>query len=216
MIEEAGARAPRDREKWSQAMRVEGAAKHGGAALRRAGRLAGQHKVATAIGGVFAVAIVVISLISSGSPGSSPHSDPVAPAFTLTELGDPGQRVALSQYKDKPVIVNFWASWCPPCQQETPLLARWYKAQHGRVNLVGLDENDTTANALKFARAKGVSYPLGVDPGPALVTASAYGVIALPQTFFLNAQHRIVDRIYGAVTQADLAAGVRLMDASGS
>jgi cytochrome c biogenesis protein CcmG, thiol:disulfide interchange protein DsbE len=195
---------------------LEGAAKRGAGALRLAGRVARQHKIATAVGAVFAAAIVAISLISSGSPGSSAQSDPVAPAFSVTALGHPGQHVALSQYKDKPLIVNFWASWCPPCQQETPLLARWYKAQHGHVNLVGLDENDNSASAIKFARAKGVTYPLGVDPGPSLVTASAYGVVALPQTFFLNAQHRIVDRIYGAVTQADLATGVRLMDVPGS
>jgi len=187
-----------------------------GVLLRRAGLLAKQHKVATSITAVFLAAIVVVGLLSTSSPRGSAHTDPVAPAFTLAALGAPGQHIALSQYKGKPLIVNFWASWCPPCQQETPLLARWYKAQHGTVNLVGLDENDSTASALKFAHAKGVSYPIGVDPGPALVTASAYGVVALPQTFFLNAQHRIVDRIYGAVTQADLAAGVRLMDASSS
>jgi cytochrome c biogenesis protein CcmG/thiol:disulfide interchange protein DsbE len=183
--------------------------------LRRAGVLAKRHKIATAIGAVFAAAIVVVSLLSTQSSQSSPgHPDPVAPAFTLSALGAPGQHIALSQYAGKPVIVNFWASWCEPCQQETPFLARWYKAQHGRVNLVGLDENDTTASALKFAHAKGVSYPIGVDPPPALATASAYGVVALPQTFFLNAQHRIVDRVYGAVTQADLGAGLRLMHAS--
>jgi cytochrome c biogenesis protein CcmG/thiol:disulfide interchange protein DsbE len=180
--------------------------------LRRAGSLAMRHKIATAIGAVFAAAIVVVSLLSS--QGGSGHTDPAAPAFTLAALGAPGQHIALSQYEGKPLIVNFWASWCEPCQQETPLLAHWYKAQHGKVNLVGLDENDSTASALKFAHAKGVSYPIGVDPPPALTTASAYGVVALPQTFFLNAQHRIVDRIYGAVTQADLAAGVRLMNAS--
>lgn len=182
--------------------------------LRRAGLLAKQHKIATAVGALFAAAIVVVSLLSTSSSAGSGHTDPVAPAFSLAALGVPGQHIALSQYEGKPVIVNFWASWCEPCQQETPLLARWYKAQHGKVNLVGLDENDSTASALKFARAKGVSYPVGVDPAPALATASAYGVVALPQTFFLNAQHRIVDHIYGAVTQADLAAGVRLMDAS--
>jgi cytochrome c biogenesis protein CcmG/thiol:disulfide interchange protein DsbE len=184
--------------------------------FRRAGDLVKRHKVATAIGAVGAAAIVAVSLIGSSPAGRSPHADPVAPAFTLAALGAPGQRVALSQYKGKPLIVNFWASWCEPCKQETPLLARWYKAQQGRVNLVGLDENDSTASALRFAHAKGVSYPIGVDPGPALATASAYGVVALPQTFFINAQHRVVDRIYGAVTQADLAAGVRLMDTSGS
>lgn len=184
--------------------------------FRQAGHLMKRHKVATAIGAVFAAAIVAVSLIGSGSAGRSPHTDPVAPAFTLAALGAPGERIALNQYKGKPLIVNFWASWCEPCQQETPLLARWYKAQHGRVNLVGLDENDSAASAIRFARAKGVSYPIGVDPPPALAAASAYGVVVLPQTFFLNAQHRVVDRIYGAVTQASLAAGVRLMDASGS
>jgi peroxiredoxin len=74
--------------------------------------------------------------------------------------------------------------------------------------------NDNAAKALKFARAKGVSYPIGADP--TATVASKYGVVALPQTFFLNAQHRIVDRVFGAVTRADLTAGVRLMGASGS
>jgi thiol-disulfide isomerase/thioredoxin len=178
---------------------------------RQAGRLAWQHKVVTASVAVFVLAAVVISLISSGSPGSPPRSEPVAPGFALSVLGAPGQHITLSQYQGKPLIVNFWASWCDPCQRETPLLASWYKQQHGRVILVGLDENDNTASALKFAHAKGVSYPVGVDP--ALTAANAYGVVALPQTFFLNAQHRIVDRVYGAVTQADLAKGVRLMEA---
>jgi cytochrome c biogenesis protein CcmG/thiol:disulfide interchange protein DsbE len=194
----------------------EGGALEASRFLHRAGRLAKRHPVATAVGGAFTAAIVAVSLIGSGSSSGSPHADPVAPAFTLTALGVPGQHIALSHYKGKPLIVNFWASWCEPCQQETPLLARWYKAQHGHVNLVGLDENDSTASAIKFANAKGVSYPIGVDPAPALVAASAYGVVALPQTFFLNAQHRIVDRIYGPVTEAKLAAGVRLMDTSGS
>jgi peroxiredoxin len=80
------------------------------------------------------------------------------------------------------------------------------------VIIVGLDENDTAASALQFAKVKGVSYPIGVDPQ--LAAANAYGVTGLPQTFFLNAQHRIVDHVLGAVTQADLDKGLRLMQAS--
>ena len=179
---------------------------------RRAGRLAGRHKVITAVIAVFVAAVIAVSLIGTSS-GGSPSSDLAAPGFTLTALGVPGQQISLSQYQGKPLIVNFWASWCDPCQRETPLLAGWYKQQHGRVVIVGLDENDNTANALKFARAKGVSYPVGVDPG--LAAANSYGVVALPQTFFLDARHRIVDRVYGAVTQADLDKGVRLMNATG-
>ena len=179
---------------------------------RRTAGLALRHKVITGVVVAFIAAVIAVSVATTGS--AAPPAYQAAPGFTLTALGQPGQHVSLSQYAGKPVIINFWASWCAPCQQETPLLASWYKAQHGTVNLVGLDENDSTANALKFAHAKGVSYPIGVDPQ--LAAANAYGVTGLPQTFFLNAQHRIVDHVLGAVTQADLAAGVRLMDASSS
>ena len=174
-------------------------------------RFIGRYKLVTGSAAVFIVAFVAIILSTGGgSSATGTRTDPVAPNFTVATLGDAAKKISLSDYKDKPVIVNFWASWCPPCQKETPLLAQWYKQQHGTVNLIGLDENDTTANAQKFARAKGVTYTLGFDP--LTQVAGPYGVQDLPQTFFLNAQHRIVDRIYGAVTTADLEKGLRLMD----
>lgn len=181
-------------------------------AAGKVARLAMRYKIATGIVAAFVVAIVAVTVAAGpGSSANATHSDPVAPSFSLTSLANSAQTtITLSQYKDKPVIVNFWASWCEPCQHETPLLAKWYKEQHGTVNLVGLDENDSASAAVKFARAKGVTYPIGTDP--ALAAANAYGVTGLPQTFFLNAAHRIVDRVYGAVTTADLAKGVRLMD----
>jgi cytochrome c biogenesis protein CcmG, thiol:disulfide interchange protein DsbE len=185
-----------------------------GRGMARAGRLTGglvrRHKVITALVAIFVVAAVAVSLATSGGGGSKPA--PVAPGFTLDSLTSPGQHITLSQYRGKPLIVNFWASWCEPCQQETPLLASWYTSQHGHVIVVGLDENDTAASALRFAKAKGVSYPIGVDPQ--LAAANAYGVTGLPQTFFLNAQHRVVDHVLGAVTEADLDKGLRLMQAS--
>ena len=172
-------------------------------------RQAREHKVVSGSIAVFAAAIIAVSLLTSSSSAAPPA--PVAPGFTVAALGGPGS-VSLSQYTGKPVIVNFWASWCGPCQQETPLLASWYKQEHGRIALVGLDENDTTSKALAFARAKGVTYPLGSDP---LTTVTGpYGVDALPQTFFLNAQHHIVEHVLGAMTKADLAEGVSLMDAA--
>ena len=104
--------------------------------------------------------------------------------------------------------MNFFASWCEPCKQETPLLAKFYRTEHGRVAIVGLDENDVPGSAMTFTRHEGVSYPVGFDP--AVIVASAYGVAALPQTFFLNAKHRIVDRVFGAVTPADINRGIAL------
>jgi hypothetical protein len=80
------------------------------------------------------------------------------------------------------------------------------------VALVGLDENDSTAKASKFVQAKGVSYPVGFDPN--MIAASAYSIDALPETFFLNAKHQIVDHVAGPVTAADLAQGKQLMNAA--
>lgn len=179
-------------------------------AARWAGRLIARNKLISGSIATFAVAAIVVSLLTSSAAALPPA--PAAAGFSLTALGESGQHVSLSQYKDKPVIVNFWASWCTDCQTETPLLASWYKQQHGHVDLVGLDENDTTAKALTFAHAKGISYPLGFDP--LTLAASAYGVDALPQTFFLNARHQVVERVVGVVTKADLSEGVSLMKAS--
>jgi cytochrome c biogenesis protein CcmG/thiol:disulfide interchange protein DsbE len=182
-------------------------------AARTVGRLVGRYKLAVAITAAFIVAIAAISVTASrGSSASTSHQDAAAPNFTVAVLGDSAMKISLSQYAGKPVIVNFWASWCEPCMKETPLLAKWYKEQHGTVNLLGLDENDTTANALKFVKAKGVTYPIGFDPQTNV--ANAYGVegAGIPQTFFLNAQHRIVDHVFGGVTTADLAKGMSLMN----
>ena len=179
-------------------------------AARRTAGLARRHKVITGVVAAFVAAVVGVSLATNGT--AAPPTYRAAPNFTLAALGQPGQRVSLSQYAGKPVIINFWASWCEPCQQETPLLASWYKQQHGHVVLLGLDENDIAADALKFATAKGVSYPIGFDPN--VTVAPSYGVDGLPQTFFLNAEHRIVDHVLGAVTRAELAKGLRLMNAA--
>jgi hypothetical protein len=73
---------------------------------------------------------------------------------------------------------------------------------------VGLDENDAAGSATSFTRKEGVGYPVGFDPE--VIAASAYGVAGLPQTFFLNAEHRIVDRVFGAVTLADINRGIAL------
>jgi thiol-disulfide isomerase/thioredoxin len=179
--------------------------------IGRAGRLAARHKLAAAIAGLcVAVSLGAVVWASLSSP--APAADPAAHAFSLPVLGQSGKRISLSDYAGRPLIVNFFASWCTPCQQETPLLARFYRAEHGRVALVGLDENDVAGSALSFTRGHGVTYPVGWDPQ--VIAASAYGVDALPQTFFLDASHHIVDRVFGALTPADLSKGIALATAN--
>ena len=137
---------------------------------------------------------------------------PVAKTFTLGLLGHAGQHVSLAAYAGRPLIINFFASWCPPCKRETPLLARFYAEHHGRDLIIGIDANDEAGPAGKFVQSAGVTYPIGFDPYPAPVTTS-YGVYGLPQTFFLDARHRIVKHVIGGLTVADLNRGVALMDA---
>jgi thiol-disulfide isomerase/thioredoxin len=158
--------------------------------------------------------LIAIGMIGSASGQPARPAVVAAPAFSLPLLGDDsGQQVALSKYRGQPLIVNFFASWCEPCKTETPLLAKFYRGEQGKVALVGMDENDSVGNATAFTRADGVSYPVGWDPHFAVGTA--YGVIALPQTFFLNAKHQIVDRVFGKVTLASLHKGMALATAGG-
>jgi cytochrome c biogenesis protein CcmG/thiol:disulfide interchange protein DsbE len=150
-------------------------------AARDVWRAAARHKLVSGLIALAAMAsLIAIALVASGPSGSAP--DPAAPAFSLPVLGQSAQKISLSDYAGKPLIVNFFASWCEPCQKETPLLARFYRAEHAQVAMVGLDENDTQANATSFTHKEAVSYPVGFDPGT--VAASAYGVAGLPQTFF--------------------------------
>jgi cytochrome c biogenesis protein CcmG, thiol:disulfide interchange protein DsbE len=176
-------------------------------AIGQVWRSAVRHKLASGIVmACVAGSLTGIALVGTGS--AVPAPDPAAPAFSFPVLGRSGQHVSLGDYGGKPLIVNFFASWCAPCKQETPLLARFYRNEHGRVAVIGLDENDSRGSALSFTRAEGVSYPVGWDPQ--VVAASAYGVSGLPQTFFLNASHRIVDRVFGALTLTELSKGVAL------
>jgi len=184
-------------------------------AAREVGRSALRHKVLTAIIAVcVAGSLIAIGVVGSASGQAARPAPVAAPAFSLPLLGnETGQQVALSKYRGRPLIINFFASWCEPCKTETPLLAKFYRTQKGKVALVGLDENDTLGNAMSFTRADGVSYPVGFDPH--FTVATAYGVNALPQTFFLNARHEIVDRVFGKVTLASLNKGIALATAGG-
>ncbi len=125
--------------------------------------------------------------------------------FTLPALGHGGRQISLAAYAGRPVIINFFASWCGPCQRETPLLASFYRAHQGRVVIIGIDSSDEQGAALRFVASRHVTYPVAVDAFPAAVAAS-YGIINLPQTFVLNSKHQIVRHVSGGVTLPELMA----------
>jgi cytochrome c biogenesis protein CcmG/thiol:disulfide interchange protein DsbE len=171
--------------------------------FRVAGRSRAILLAAIAVAGL--VLIGVLTVAATGSSQAGPRPLLPAKSFTLPELGHPGRQVSLTAFAGQPVIVNFFQSTCVPCRRETPLLAGFYAQHHGQVHIIGVDANDPEASGLKFVRKYRVGYPVGVDPFPAN-TAISYGVQAIPQTFFLNARHQIVRRIFGVVTARELDA----------
>jgi cytochrome c biogenesis protein CcmG/thiol:disulfide interchange protein DsbE len=134
---------------------------------------------------------------------------PPAPIFTLPRLDQTGE-LSLASLRGKAVVVNFWASWCKPCEEEAPLLERaWQRYRERGLVVVGVDAQDFGKDARRFARKNGMSYPL-VRDGPG-ETLGEYGVTGFPETFFVNRDGKLVgERISGAVEEDQLSENIEL------
>lgn len=124
-----------------------------------------------------------------------------APDFALSTLSEntAASVLHLSNFKGKPVILNFWASWCGPCQDEAPFLRSAFQQEQAKgVVFVGVDNNDTVVDGRIFLHKYNVPYPNVVDANGA--TAVNYGVTANPETFFINRQGVVVAWIAGPLT----------------
>jgi cytochrome c biogenesis protein CcmG/thiol:disulfide interchange protein DsbE len=134
-------------------------------------------------------------------------SAPAAPDRSLPVLDGSGSRT-LASFRGKPVILNFWASWCTPCRQEAPLLEQAQKRLAARGGTVlGVTYRDTTGDAQAFVRKFGLTYPSLRDVDGKL--AESYGTRALPETFVIDRNGHIRAISRGVVSQQFLDSALR-------
>lgn len=111
----------------------------------------------------------------------------------------------LTEQRGKPVMVSFWASWCPPCRDEASVLERaWRRYRDRGVVLVGVDIWDSEQDALGFLRQFGVTYPNGPDPNGSI--AIDYGLTGIPETFFVRPDGAVARHWIGPLTDEQIAA----------
>jgi cytochrome c biogenesis protein CcmG, thiol:disulfide interchange protein DsbE len=139
---------------------------------------------------------------SSSAPAAQTYP-PGTPAPALRLPGLDGGQVDLASLRGRPVVVNFWASWCDPCVREFPLL-RQAAAGHrqDRLTVVGVLSGDSPAAARPFLRRNNATWPIALDPNAA--TATAWGAVGLPHTYFIRPDGTLASHQLGELTQASL------------
>ena len=148
------------------------------------------------------------------APAAEAEKTP-APDFTVF---DPqGNRVKLSDFAGRPVVLNFWASWCPPCIVEMPLFNEVYAEVKDDIAFMMADlvdgQRETLARGEEYVKEQGYDFPVYFDNE--LQAAAAYGVTSIPATVFIDADGYIVTAHLGAISREKLQENVNLLMSAG-
>ena len=152
------------------------------------------------------IAVPLLVVLALGF-GTDPHSVPSvlpgkpAPPCTLTSLE--GKPTALKDFIGKPVVVNFWSSWCVPCEAEHAVLQQAARTFSDRVQFIGVVYQDEPENARRYLSRNGTAYPQMIDPESRC--AINYGVAGVPETFLVDATGKVFDKVVGPVSPMGLA-----------
>jgi thiol-disulfide isomerase/thioredoxin len=140
-----------------------------------------------------------------GDLSPAPAIGRVAPDFTL-QTPD-GETVHLAQLRGKPVVINFWATWCGPCQREMPALQTASQHYAGQVAFVGVDQGETAKEVTDFLKPLGVNFTISLDSD--VKVGDAYQIQGMPTTFFIDANGVIRELWVGEMNAVILAEGIR-------
>lgn len=130
----------------------------------------------------------------------APYVGHTAPDFTLTTLQ--GETIALADLRGRPVVLNFWATWCPPCRIEMPYFQRAGEKYADRVAILGVNQAETADIVADFAYKNNLTYPLLLDED--LTVNHRYAVLNLPTTIFIDAEGVVREVIVGTINQGVL------------
>lgn len=125
-----------------------------------------------------------------------------APQLTLLDLN--GQAHALADYRGSTVLVNLWATWCPPCKAEMPVLEAYYQQHRSDGFLViAIEDGDPTSQVVSFVQNYGLTFPVWLDP-TYQATDHAFKTADLPTSFVIDRTGQVRLRWVGAINQANL------------
>lgn len=123
-----------------------------------------------------------------------------APDFTLAKLG--GGQVSLAEYRGKkPVIVDFWATWCPNCRRDMPNLNRFYQKYEDQIAVIGINLQEPESAASKFIAERGILFPIALDP--AGLASGSFGIRYTNTHILIDKQGNIVKFIPGDIREQD-------------
>jgi cytochrome c biogenesis protein CcmG/thiol:disulfide interchange protein DsbE len=148
------------------------------------------------------LAVLILNLDRDPHSVRSPLIGRPAPGFSLSPAGG-GSPVTLESLRGRPVVINFWATWCVPCLAEHAELVSAAR-EFGDVQFLGIVYEDEEARAASFLEQRGSSYPSLLDPDGR--TAIAFGVFGVPETFFIDPGGRLVDKHVGPLDHQTIAA----------
>jgi cytochrome c biogenesis protein CcmG/thiol:disulfide interchange protein DsbE len=152
------------------------------------------------------LAILLLNLGRDPHAIRSPLVGRAAPAFSLVPVGG-GPPVTSESLKGRPLVLNFWATWCAPCLQEHGVLVRAASSLRGEVQFLGVVYEDTEDGVRAFLARHGSAYPSLLDPDAK--TAIAYGVAGVPETYFIDAAGVIQAKVAFPLSPEMMAENIR-------
>ena len=138
---------------------------------------------------------------AEGGNDGAPQGGELAPDFQLQSID--GEWISLSDYRGRPVLVNFWATWCGPCREEMPVIESRYRTYYPQLVVLGIESDTSQSDLLDFVRSEGITFPILMGNGS---IERDYEIYAYPTSYFIDKNGVIQSVVVGSMNEASLDA----------